>query len=99
MYYLRSAVEHFIQCGMHIYSGAYANSVKCMYVPVNTVDCRGFMGGIITGIEVSCGHELIYMCGLYMTFEGHISFLLCTWQYHDADGVINDTIAFGFFFG
>ena len=35
----------YVQCGMHICAGAYANIVKCMYssVPGHIVDCIEFI--------------------------------------------------------
>ena len=52
--YSSSADGTHLQCGMHIYSGAYANNVKCMYitVPAHIVDCNRFIGGIYTDTEV-----------------------------------------------
>ena len=44
-----------VKHGMHICSGAYANTVKCICgrVPVHIVDCIEFIGGINSDIEVS----------------------------------------------
>ena len=57
---------------------AYANNVKCMYtsVPGHIVDCSESICGLYPGIVVSCAHELIGICGLYVAFEGHFLHIL-----------------------
>ena len=61
-----------MQFGRHICSGAYANGRKCMYTGTsgNTVDCSKFVCGVYTDIIVSCAHEVIGICVIYVTFEG-----------------------------
>ena len=67
--YSSSALEHICTVRHACISAPnkYANNVKFMYtrVPVHTVCCSGFIWGIYTAIEVSCGHDLIGICSLY----------------------------------
>ena len=41
-----------VQCGRHIFSGAFANNVKCMYTSVcgYTVHSSDFMRGIYSSV-------------------------------------------------
>ena len=84
----------------HICSGTYANNVKCMYicVPAYIVNCIGFIRALYIEIFVSCVHELTGTCGLYVAFDGLISFVMYIaircFLSHDADGVFHDIIAF-----
>ena len=63
--------------------------------PVHLVDYSGFIGCLYTDIKVSCGHELIGICGLYMAFKGYISFCHVHGNNMIHSGAISDTIAFG----
>ena len=55
--------------------------MKCIYTnaPVHIGDCSELMCGIYTDTAVSCAHELICICCIYMVFERHI----CSWHIHD----------------
>ena len=57
----------YVQCGMHICSGAYDNNVKWLYTiaPGHIVDCIEFILGIYTDIVVSCAHDLICICSIW----------------------------------
>ena len=80
--YMCSVTGIFIQ-------GHMPTNPKCMYicVPGHIVDCIAFICGIYTDIVVS-----------YVACEKHISFgmymAISCFLSHDADGTINDTIAF-----
>ena len=54
-----------------ICSWAYDNNVKSVYGP--NVDCSEFIQGIYANIVDSISaHEQIFVCGMYVTFEGYI---------------------------
>ena len=53
-------------------SGVYANNMTFMYMSAfgHIIGCSEFIRGIYTGIVVSCAHEVICICCIYVTFGG-----------------------------
>ena len=72
-----SALVH-MSCRRNICLGAeaYASNMKCIDTSTCTyiVDYSELIRGIYTDIFVSVAQVLIGTCGLYVTFNGHISF-------------------------
>ena len=73
-----------VWCGRHICSEAYVNNVKYMYTNV-----PGHVADISDGVHIRYMYR-------HVAFEGHISswHVVACFLSHDADGAINDTIAF-----
>ena len=67
-----------MQCDRHICLGADVNNMKWMYTSVcgDIVDSIEFISDIHTDMVVSCAHEVIGICGIFMAFEGYI----CYWH-------------------